>query len=250
MSDFTVGDVTLADSSKEFLLAELQESVSTGQHTDNRLDKEVQHYLTLLGAAGTVAALLFQFGNNVYLTIAVAQFLTAVIGVAGFRLLRRIIALTGLSALFDAQLALIRRCFVDMDERISPYVLLITATRDGSPHHFTPVSKQTAVQLVSTMNSLLAAMTVFLTPFYFYYYFQGTFNSATWTGLFAATGVLSLLVGGVCFWYQKRVSRHRGDKYLNDIAMVVQRQISDQEQKIHAQSSCQSPVALVRQGGA
>jgi hypothetical protein len=220
--------IEIIDSSKDLLLAEFQASTSQRQHMDDRMDKEVQYYFTLFGAASTVVGLLFQFGTTPYITLVVAHLLAGAMGVAGLRLLRRIIHLTGMGALFDAQLGLIRRSFVDADKTISPYLMLNTAAQGQTAHHYTPISEQLAVKLLSIMNSFLIGLVVFLIPFHAYYHFQYIYTQAIWIRLFIGFSGIALFIVILFFWYQRRISINRGDKYLDQITNTVHQKLLQQ----------------------
>jgi hypothetical protein len=214
--------ISLSDKSIDFLIADFQACVSQWQHMNDRMDKEIQYYFTLLGVGFTGIALLFQISSTPSTTLAVVQVLIVVIIIAGFRLLRRLIHLTGQSALFSSQIGLIRSGFIDMDLRLSSYVMMTMASFDKSAHDFTPVSKQLSVRLLSVANTLFAMVVVVLVPVYFYQSNPVAFTQEFWIILFVAFVVIAAILGGVLLKYQRRLSVTRGDKYLDALTQTAQ----------------------------
>jgi len=206
---------------------EFQASTSQWQHMNDRADKEIQYYLSLVGLVGTAVGLLFQLGTSVVAALGVFHFFTFVIGVAGVRLLRRIIHLTGQSALFSAQIGMVRRCFVNLDEPLESYVILTTASTDETAHHFTPISKQLSVRLLTVINSFLAAVVVFITPIYFYWYLQDVFLPTVWIVVFVVVGIISIAICVAFLQRQRAMSISRGDKYLSKITDIVQQKLQE-----------------------
>jgi hypothetical protein len=218
---------SLSSESVDYLLADFRESTSQEQHMNDRMDKEIQYYLALFGIAGTVTGLLLQYGQDVFVTLGVVHLLALLIGIAGFRLLRRIIHLTGQSALFSSQVGLIRRGFIDLDERVAPYVILTTATTDDSAHHFTPVSKQLSVRLLLLVNSVMLISVLIMMPLYLYLYYESVYSLQFWVSLFTVTGIISIVGGGLFFWYQRHLAVLRGDRYLDHVTHIVQQRRSE-----------------------
>lgn len=222
MQDSKFKNTPLSDKSIDFLMTDFQASVSQWQHMNDRMDKEIQYYFTLCGVAVTAVGLLLQFGTDVFIILGVTHLLALIMWFAGLRLLRRIIHLTGQSALFSAQIGLIRRAAIDIDERVSSYIILTTAFADKSAHNFTPISQQLAVRVLYIINSLLTVVMVFMVPLYFYFYFQSIYSPIIWVRVFVIVGIVSFVVGGIIMWYQRKISILRGDGYLEHITRSVQ----------------------------
>lgn len=213
--------IRLSETSVEFLVADFQASISQWQHMSDRMDKEIQYYLTLLGISFTAIGLLLQISNTLSTTLSVADALILVISIAGFRLLRRLIHLTGQSALFSSQIGLIRSGFIDMDLKLSSYVMMTTAF-DKSAHDFTPVSKQLSVRLLSIANTIFAMVAICLVPICLYLYLSTIFVQEFWIIIFAISALLAAVVGGMLLKYQAKISAERGDKYLDELTHTVQ----------------------------
>lgn len=205
----------------DYLLADFQASIGQWQHMNDRMDKELQYYSTLLGSTIAIAGFILQFGQEFLVKVAMVHSLTLIACIAGLRLLRRIIHLTGQSALFSAQVGLIRSCFSD-DSRIAPYIILTTAATDKSAHNFTPVSKQLSVRILTISNSLLAITTIAFSPLYFYHYRNVLAISVDWEMVFIITTSFAVTVGLLLFIYQYRISVTKGDQFLDFITKTVQ----------------------------
>ena len=214
--------MALSDKSVEFLLADLHASVSQWQHMDDRMDREIQYYVTLFGVIVTAIGLLIQFGTNILVTAGVAHLLAVVICVAGVRLIRRIIHLTGQGALYSAQVSLIRSAFIDTENRVASYVILTTASKDKTAHYFTPISKQLAIRILAIFNSILITGVVFSITVYFYYFYQIAISPITWKWIFTINSLISVSIGCLAYWYQKRISILGGDEYLDHVTKSVQ----------------------------
>ena len=204
-----------------FLIAEFHEGVSQWQHINDRMDKEVQYYFTLSGVVGTIIGLILQFGSDVIIALPIINVLIIVIGVAGFRLLRRIIHLTTQAALFSAQIGLIRSYFKNLDTQFENCSILTAASKDKSAHDFTPISKQLSVRILFLTNSLAAIITILVIPMYFYVCLSEVYPLRFWITVFAIVGIISIVVGIIFYRYQRQYSI-KGDSYLEDITRSVQ----------------------------
>lgn len=217
----------LSDQSIKFLLTEFQESVSQWQHNSESMDKEVQYYFTLVGLIGVALGVVAQLGMSAIVIVTVLHFLALIVAVAGYRLLRRITHLAGQSALFSAQIGLIRRCFLDLDEQLEPYVILTTASMEETAHHFTPVSGQPSVMFLIAANCLLTIIVIVLTPVYFYMYFPSSLPSAAWRVIFTIFGTSAVVASALLLRHQRARIVLMGDRYLERITQIVQNNLRE-----------------------
>lgn len=231
-----------SDNAAAFLLHEFQQSTVLWQHNNDRLDKEVQYFFTLLGIACALGGLLSQLRAVPLAILGFVHLLGVVIAIAGLRLLRRIVRLSGQSALFSAQISLTRQSFVDLDKQIAPYVISSTGTADKPLHNAPLISNQLTVQILAVANSVLAALIVWVTPLYYFLYSQDVYPITTWVLAFASSGVIALVVGSTAFRRQRRMSVQRGDQYEQAIRKMVQRQLQETTQHSVQPTTSATPV--------
>ncbi|NOK59297.1 MAG: hypothetical protein GFH27_549283n244 [Chloroflexi bacterium AL-W] len=209
----------------EFLLVEYQQSISQLQHVYDRLDKEAQYYFGFLGLSITAAGIIAQLSSETITVLAVAQIFSLVLFIAGFRLSRRIVNLTGTAALLATQASMIRRSFVDIDKWASMYIILVTATREKSSHDFTPISRQTSVRILQFFNLSLLIVILLICSFYPYIFLHSVITNNIWVISFTVYLLASLLLGGAFFYHQRRYNIQRGDNYLEKINKSVEEKL-------------------------
>ena len=213
----------LSKESIDYLLADFHSSIGQWQHMNDRMDKELQYYATLIGSTIAISGLILQLGREFVLKLLTIHALALIACVAGLRLLRRIVHLTGQSALFSAQIGLIRSYFIDNESDISSYIILTTATQDKSSHDFTPISRQLSIRILCIVNSGLAAIVFFLIPIYFYNYSDlFMIQSLNWLTVFAVAAIVAITLGILLFVFQRRISIYQGDRFLDSITQAVQ----------------------------
>lgn len=209
------------EKSADYLLAELQLVLNSRIHMESLIDREVQYYLTLLGASAAVGGIVVQTGTSLTITTAAILIFTMVVLMAGYRLLRRVVVLSGTISFYESQAALIRRYFVDHDGLLRRYLILQIASSEGPAHSFIPTSKQTSMRLLPYLNTILwGAAVAFIVV------------QVSWLPVSPANeSVKTLLIGGVAaatvgtsalfFRHQKRFIKRFGDDTLNAVTDLV-----------------------------
>ena len=133
-------DFLLADKAADILISEFQQGTSQLQHNYDRLDKEMQYFLTLLGLAAALTGVLWQIGTVPLAALGFGYLLSVVIVIAGWHLLRQIVHLGAMGEVFRAQILLARKGFVDFDKQIAPYIISSTDSNDKVLRNESPIS--------------------------------------------------------------------------------------------------------------
>lgn len=210
----------ISDNTIGYLQTEFNASVDLWKHIYDRLDGEVKYHFALIGALSAAFGLSIQIGYTspfeLIITMIVLDF---IILVAGFRLLRRIAHLTYTMAELSTQIGLIRRCFINQDKLIEPYIILNIATSDKPAHEFPPVSKQLSVRLLSMINSIAAAVMIILIVLVVFIVSQSTVHYTMWS---IVSAVVSVIVGWVFHFYQAKEVAHRYDEKMDQLSKTAQ----------------------------
>lgn len=151
-----------------YLNAELDHSTSMWQHFSDRIDKEVQYYFLLVGFAITFVGVLLQIKVNLLAMVLTIQCVALLAGFVGYRLVRRIVMLTGTSALYATQVALTRRGFLSVVPSMQHFAILNAAGDKTTAHFFPPISTQLSVRLLTIANAFFFAAVFFMLPFALY----------------------------------------------------------------------------------
>lgn len=211
-----------AENSAEYLLSELQLVLNSRIHMESLIDREVQYYLTLFGAAAAVGGFVLQSGASSIVTVVALHVFILVVLIAGYRLLRRIVILSGTIAFYESQAALIRRYFVDHDNMLRRYLILQIASSEGPAHSFIPTSKQTSMRLLPYINTLLwGAAVAFILVQANWLQISPT-HEAVRTLLAGALVIIALGTSALFFRHQKRFIVRYGDNTLNAVSELVQ----------------------------
>jgi hypothetical protein len=221
----------MSDNSVRFLLTEFQTSIDLWEHIHGRLDGEVKYYFALVGAISALAGLFLQIGASTLAVLGSIHFFAIVIGIAGYLLLRRMAHLTCTMAELAAQVGLIRKCFADLDESITPYIILTEASADRPAHEFPPISKSFSVRIISVANAVIVAIAILLLPVYVYLFLGSAYSTMTWIVIFAVTGVISVINAALFFRYQKKTVIAKCDENLDRLTAMVQQRVQAHNHK-------------------
>jgi hypothetical protein len=205
------------DEALSYLAAELEHATSMWQHFNDRIDKEVQYYFLMIGFAVTFVGVLLQIKVNSLALVLTVQGVALLAGVAGYRLLRHIVMLTGTTALYATQVALTRRGFLSIEPEMQRFAILNDARDKRTAHFFQPISRQLAVRLLTLANAAFFASFFPLSVWAVYAAAPWLLPFDSWKLIFAGASASGVLVAIGTIFFPKRLVVTYGDRYLDHI---------------------------------
>jgi len=210
-----------------YLLTEFQQCIAQKQHIDDRMDKEVQYYFTLLGALVASIGLISQFSTNLQMLLVSIHLFLFVMLASGVRLYRRISYLNMLGALMAAQTNLIRAFFVEREQHLRYFTILTVASSHGSAHDYLQLRKHGSIRNLKTLNTIALFIIIVTIPLHAYLVNHTVITIAWWLLVLVTSLVLAIIGSVALFYYQDKMIKNGGEAFLDHITKTVQNKVKE-----------------------